>query len=189
MWRPHPQSDVSSSHVSVRATSCRLLRESMARRMSSRCRIIVPILVGECSRDSFRDLSRVFVFPRTKDEPTVLGKRFVDSTVSFNVFGKLGHPVAGIGLWRRPVVGAPMPKATVDENGNPRPNQRDVDPNRPAPVVEPNRVVDPEAEAKSMESRSDTTFGACIPPTISLHDATTRRRHTRSLRSTHLPDF
>ena len=65
------------------------------------------------------DFQRVLVFPVAKDEPPGGKEVIVGLTIPHLVAVDLVSPVNGVCLWLAIVVGAAMPEATIDVDGNP----------------------------------------------------------------------
>ena len=93
---------------------------------------------------------RVLVFPNPDGEPARCGELRVGVAIATGDATKLQTPPAGVGLGEMAVVGAGVPEATVDEHGDPRAAQQDVDASTPVPTR--HGPIDDEPQAAPVQS-------------------------------------
>ena len=66
------------------------------------------------------------MLPDSNNRPTSAGQQSVRLGISFNVASELGLPPIAIGGWHAAVLGAAMPEAAIDENGDLAPREHNV---------------------------------------------------------------
>lgn len=70
--------------------------------------------------------------------------------VALDIPCEFGSPPGPVGLWQRRVVGARVPEASVNEDGDPSAGESDVSASA-AKAVDVNAVIDPIAQSASMQ--------------------------------------
>lgn len=133
-----------------------------------------PSLASNRERDATRDVLRILVAPGANDGPASELKMLRVPQVSLAVCGQLGPPVVSVRGGLRRMLRAPVPPATVDEDGDPLLREDDVRSYGPRPPFESDGLVHPISQAATMEGRANSAFWTCVPPTIRLHDPSTR---------------
>jgi hypothetical protein len=107
------------------------------------------------------------VLPDTEDRPTSGLEVSVVATITRHVAIQLLLPVAGIRRRRGSMLGASMPVATIDKNGEPGSWEDDVgttsDPRHSYTVL-------PEAKTSSVKLGPQGDLGAGIRAPVALHD-------------------
>ena len=69
-------------------------------------------------KDSVRDLLGVVVLPDPDHEPASIFEEKCSLPVSFSIGVDLGFPPRSVALRRFPVLGTPVPEATIDKYGD-----------------------------------------------------------------------
>lgn len=82
----------------------------------------------EGGKDALDGLIRVFMFPYSKHLPARLSESFVGIGVPLSVGCDLLEPPFRVGFGDAPVQRTAMPEATVQEHGDTRPEEHEVDP-------------------------------------------------------------
>ncbi len=95
------------------------------------------------------------MLPDTYNRPTELAEYSIRVTVTLDVGLKLRRPPVGIALHRDEVLGAAVPEAAIDEDGNLRSGERDVD---RAAGESGHSVANPVPEAPCMEFATQEHF-------------------------------
>lgn len=89
------------------------------------------------------------MFPEAKDRPAGRCQRVGLLTIAVNVPLQLRRPVLAVDCWRSSVLGTAMPKAAVDEYGNPALRERYVGANKLA--IYPDREIPTKPVARSVQ--------------------------------------
>lgn len=110
------------------------------------------------------------MFPRTNDFPSRFFQTIRLAFVSLHVFSELGQPIILIGFRKCGVFRAAMPEATIDENGNFRSGEDDIN------CYAFNATMKPESQPYRMEGRSKSEFRFRILVFYSFHDLRTGQR-------------
>lgn len=69
---------------------------------------------------------RVLVLPDPDCRPASNGKREIHPSISLDIATELGHPIRVIARWDVSVLGARMPEAPIDEDGDPATGKYDI---------------------------------------------------------------
>lgn len=106
------------------------------------------------------------MLPEAEHDPTCLpkGRRRLD--VPLPVSGKLGRPVVRMCRRHDSVVGAPVPEASVEVDGEPRAGEDDVSARA---QTRHGREVDPVAMTSTMEFSTDTKFERGVASSVGAH--------------------
>lgn len=118
---------------------------------------------------------RVFVLPYADRRPTLGSESRLDLSVSLHVSCELGLPVGAVHPRHVRVLRAAVPEAAVDEDGETRAGEGDVNSYRP-PARDSDRIVAAEAEPGAVKGRAESELGPSVPLSVALHDRGRRRR-------------
>jgi hypothetical protein len=117
------------------------------------------LLGGSVSYELFDRLGRfdrILVLPNPDGEPTRRGELGVGIAVATSDATELQAPPAGVGLGEVAVLGAGVPEAPIDEHGDPRAAQQDVD--APTTVPARHRPVDDEPQPAPVKGTPQGQF-------------------------------
>ena len=119
-----------------------------------------------------------FVLPDADDAPSELLEAGGVGLVAFDVALKLGAPVLGVGARHGGVLGAAVPEASVDEDGDAPGREDDVDFDAAGAGVgggivggggESDVAVFAEAESAAVESAAEGDLGLGVGALVGLH--------------------
>ena len=125
----------------------------------------------------------ILVLPNPDHRPAVLGKGLIDLAIASYVSLELGPPVAGVVPRVHSMIGAAVPKATIDKDRYPNPREDDVGADEATTGA--NRVVLPKTKACTMKGRAQPKLGLRIPTRIPPHPQRHRRIPRVRVRSRH----
>jgi hypothetical protein len=112
------------------------------------------------------------VLPHPNDSPSCPGEVFVDLTIALNVAAQLRHPVIRIGPRHRPVQRAAVPKAAIDENGDPYAREDDVWTN--LSCLDDQREILAESQPTTVEVRPEPDLRGRVLALVPLTNARCR---------------
>ena len=131
----------------------------------------VPI--GRVSRPAVQQqrhsISRVahgFVLPHSNNDPTGAAERLVIATVAVSVDSQLGLPPFPVRFREDSVIGAGVPEASVDEHGDTKARERDVD---VAPWSTWRLMIDSEPEPSAVEFAPERELRPGVAAAVGSH--------------------
>jgi hypothetical protein len=130
-----------------------------------------PITPGPLNDVS--DVDGVLMFPCPDDEPSGLTEAFLRPAVPRDVGVELGPPPVGVRLRGDGVIGAAVPEAAVDEDGDPGTGESNVGPAGKGPEVD----AVAETTAMQLPAKGEFRLGARRPQR--RHEATDRMTRRR----------
>lgn len=114
----------------------------------------------------------ILVFPEAQRVPSCGEESTVRVLVSLRVRGQLLPPVVGVVSGRGAVmVGAPVPEAAVDEDGDPQRGKGNV---RSSPTIERQWIVHPVSKPGGVEESAYVKFWAGVSSRVRAHDRSSR---------------
>ena len=116
--------------------------------------------------DELNGLLRGNVLPDAENPPPLGLGHGGRLRVALTILHQLRLPVVGVRDRDRPVLGAPVPEAPVDENGQAPPGEDDV---RPAPLIAPRREIDAVPVAARVQEPADRHLGLGVPAPVRPH--------------------
>ena len=116
--------------------------------------------------DELNGLLRGDVLPDAENPPPLGLGHGGRLRVALTILRQLRLPVVGVRDRDRPVLGAPVPEAPVDENGQAPPGEDDV---RPAPLIAPRREIDAVPVAARVQKPADRHLGLGVPAPVRPH--------------------
>lgn len=126
-----------------------------------------PQPLGVGTNDAISNAAWVLVLPCMKDPPASTRQSGVDRLVPCDIPCELGAPVAGIGAGDIAVLGAAMPKASVDEDGKAGASKDNVGADEAVQASE--GKIDAEAQASAVEFTAKCQLGAAVAAPVASH--------------------
>lgn len=115
---------------------------------------------GEERLDSLGCRGGRLMLPDTDHFPAEASEDRVSLRVTLAIHGDLLSPPRGVGFGLDAMLGTPMPKAAINEHGDPGLRENDVD---AAPRKSWDRMVDAEAQPVSVKQRTEAQLRHCVP--------------------------
>lgn len=109
------------------------------------------------------------VLPDAHDGPSGTRKTQICLPVARDILLKLVLPEGAVGDWKLTVSGAGVPEASVDEDRDSRPGERNVGSRTAARTWGGDREIDAEPKASSMKRRAQRTLGPGVHASVRAH--------------------
>lgn len=124
--------------------------------------------IVELDHDFSQSHSGGIVFPYAYHRPAVRSERFVYSLIPNSIAFELGSPIRLIHPRLPPMLRAPVPEASVNENRDSLFREHQVWPD--ADILRKNHLMFPEPIASSVKKRAQGNLGLGIKTPVAAHD-------------------
>jgi hypothetical protein len=122
-----------------------------------------------CGRDAIGRFRNILMLPDSDRNPTCGGESRIRVSIPSSILDDLRFPVRCMGLGRREMNWAPVPKATIEEDGDAATRKDEI---RRSRYLRKGSTGHPESQAETMHRRAQHEFRDSVTTATVLHGAT-----------------